>query len=858
MHFIPHKSYSKNLPAKLNPAVNMPARITYSRLLTALFLTLATGQVRADLATNTEARINQLIGQMTLAEKVAMCMGAGVGGPNLRGVPRLHVPDLVATDGPFGPHHGTAFPAGVAFGATWNPELIEQAATVMGEETRANGATMLLGPGINIQRDPLGGRFFEYYTEDPLLNARLTVAFVKGLQSQRVAACLKHFVCNNREQNRNNYMSMVSQRALHEIYFPAFEAGVEEGGAWSVMTAANGVNGEFVSDSRALLDDTLKGQWGFDGMVRTDGLGTRSTVKSALAGLDVSIPYQPNSLFGQPLLEAMHDGQVPENVFDDKVRRVLRTMARVGLLDGIPPTQGGLRDTPAHHDLSRQVAEDSLVLLKNERHTLPLDLSKLRKLLVVGPNADRRFCLIGLGGSSWQDPSYEITALQGVHNSVGTNVEVQFFSPEELGGFEIIPNSVLAQQNGQRGFHAGYFNPGDKSPAMERVEQELNFLWEMRSPEFGKVKVEKFRAEFTARIIPPVSGTYALRVTAGGGSAWMFAEPVGGAPLAVADSGRGVPSATANVQMQAGKPFYLRVQYTKSSGDAACRLEWSLPTDANKMAATYAKLAVAAKSADAVLVFAGIDHSLDSEGSDRTSMEFPQVQETLIRHLVQANPKTIVTIINGSPLELGGWLGDVPAVLEAWYPGMEGGTAIAAALFGQINPSGKLPFTWPRRLADSPAHAIGSEDNDRVDYKEDVFVGYRYFDTEKVVPQFSFGFGLSYSTFAFSNLAVVRAGDVVKVSFDVTNTGARAGAEVAQIYVGSPNGDVKRPVHELKGFKKIFLPPGVKQSVQVELDRHAFAYFDEAKNDWSVPPGNYQIQVGDCSQYLPLNTMIGW
>ena len=826
--------------------------------LLSMALLLSAVQARADLSATAEGRINQLIAQMTLAEKVALCMGAGVGGPNIKGVPRLHLPDLVATDGPSGPHHGTAFPCGVAFGATWNPELLEQAATVMGQETRANGATMLLGPGINIQRDPLGGRFFEYYTEDPWLDSRLTVAFVKGLQSQRVAACLKHFVCNNREQNRNNYMSMVSQRALQEIYFPAFKAGVQEGGAWAVMTAANGVNGDFVSDSRTLVGDTLKGQWNFDGMVRTDGLGTRSTVKAALAGLDVSIPYQSHSLFGQPLLEAVTNGQVPESVLDDKVRRVLRTMDRVGLLDDILPAKSDVPDTQTHHELSRQVAEDSLVLLKNKQHTLPLDLSRVRKLLVVGPNADRRFCLTGLGGSSWQDPSYEITPLQGVRNAVGTNVAIQFFSPEELGGFEIIPDQVLAEQNGQRGFQASYFNPGEKSPSVRRVEPELNFLWEMRSPELGKIKVERFRAEFTARILPPVSGTYALRVTSGAGSAWMFAEPVGGAPLAVTDNSRGISTAVANVQMVAGKPFYLRMEYTKSSGDAACRLEWALPTDPQKMAATYARLATAAKSADAVLVFAGIDHSLDSEGSDRTSMEFPQTQETLIRHLVRANPRTIVTLINGSPLELGGWLEQVPALLEAWYPGMEGGTAIAAALFGQTNPSGKLSFTWPKHLADSPAHALGTENNDRVDYKEGVLVGYRYFDTKKVEPQFPFGFGLSYTTFAFSHLQLIRAGDALKVSFDVTNTGARAGAEVAQIYVAPPTSEIIRPVHELKGFRKIFLAPGENKTVTVELDRQAFAYFDEAKNDWLVPLGAYQIQVGDSSQHLPLCQALSW
>lgn len=550
----------------INKTTNIRSRKGIHLLLAGLILTAVVIPARADLGTNAEARINHLISEMTLKEKVAMCVG---GGPSeFRGVPRLHLPDMVATDGPRGPHRGTAFPVGVAFGATWDPPLIEKAATIMGQETRATGATMLLGPGINIQRDPLGGRFFEYYTEDPLLDSQLTVAFVKGLQSQRVAACIKHFVCNNREQNRNNYMSMVSQRALQEIYFPAFKAGVEQGHAWAVMTSANGVNDEFVSDSRKLLHDTLKGHWGFDGMVLTDWLGTRSTVKAALAGLDVSMPYNAHSLFGQPLLEAVEAGEVPVSVLDDKVRRVLRTMDRVGLLDGIAPKKGSEHDTPAHHLVSRKVAEESMVLLKNDDHTLPLDLSKLHKLLVVGPNANRRFCLVGLGGSSWQNPRFEITPLQGVRKAAGTNVVVQFLSPEDLGGFQVIPNIVLEKQQGKRGFLAKYFNAGQPKPVVERVEPELNFLWEMRSPEFGKVKVGHFRAEFTARIIPPVSGTYALRITAGAGSAWMFVNPTGGAPLAVADTGRGVPSATANVQMIKGKPFYLRITYTKSSGDA--------------------------------------------------------------------------------------------------------------------------------------------------------------------------------------------------------------------------------------------------------------------------------------------------
>ena len=804
-------------------------------------------QLAAAQTTNSEAHINALIGQMTLDEKVAMCVG---GGPSeFKGVPRLKIPNMVCTDGPRGPHHSTAFPVGVAFGSTWNPALIEKAATVMGQETRADGATMLLGPGINIQRDPLGGRFFEYYTEDPFLNSTLAVAYVNGVQSQQVAVCLKHFVCNNREDNRNSYESMVSQRALNEIYFPAFKAAVQDGHAWSVMTAANGVNGDLVSDNKPLLNDTLKVAWGFDGMVLTDWCGTRSTEKAAFAGLDVAMPYNPNSLFGKPLLAAVQGGKVPESIVDDKVRRVLRTLGRVGLLDGIPPKQGGVRNTPEHYATSLRVAEEALVLLKNEKQLLPLDLSRTHRLLVVGPNADQRFCLTGLGGSSWQESAYEITPLQGVRKAAGTNTTVQFFSTDDLGGFDVIPAEVVRQKNGKNGFQASYVGGGQ---TVQRLEPKIDFLWEMRSPDMEKISPEKFSAEFSGEIMPPVTGTYTLRLTAGGGAASAYLNPKGGAPLAAADAAKGNPVATATVQMQAGQPFYLRVAYRKIAGDAACRVEWALPVDEQKMAGAYAKLAAAAKSADAVLVFAGIDHSLDSEGRDRTDMKFPTAQVSLINHVVQANPKTIVTLINGSPLELGGWVDKVPAVLEAWYPGMEGGTAIAEVIFGKINPSGKLPFSWPKQLADAPSRAIGKQSHDRVDYLEDVFVGYRYFDTQHVAPQFPFGFGLSYTTFGYDQLAVKTEGDQVEVSFTVKNTGRLAGAEVAEVYVASPAGAVERPAHELKGFKKVFLQPGEQKTVELELNRHAFAYYDAAKQDWVVAPGNYEIQVGGSSRDLPL------
>jgi beta-glucosidase len=791
-----------------------------------------------------EKKVAEVLDRMTLEEKVAMCLGAG--SMDFRGVPRLGIPNMLCDDGPRGPHGGftTAFPAGVAFGATWNPELIEKAAKVMGDEARALGVSMLLGPGLNIQRDPLGGRFFEYYTEDPCLNSQLAVAFVKGVQSRDVACCIKHFVCNNREDNRNEYMSMVDERTLNEIYFPGFKAAVQEGDAWAVMTAANGLNGNYCSDSKYLLNDTLKEKWGFDGMVITDWLGTRSTGKAAFAGLDVAMPYSADSKFGAPLFNAVREGKVPEAIVDDKARRVLRTMARVGLLDGIAPTSGGVLNTREHFKMSEHVAEESLVLLKNEKHTLPLDIARIRKVVVVGPNADQRFCVPGLGGSSWVSSPYEITPLQGVRNILGTNACVQYFSSEDLGDFKIIPQSVMQEQNGQKGFLAKYYNVEDSNPAVERIEPELNFVWEMRSPDLERVKPGQFRAQFVGSILPPTTGSYTLRLTSGADSAYVFGDRESGTPLAFTDSKKGISSAVATVQMQAGKPFFIRVEYSKASGDGLCRLEWRLPMDEEK----NARLMAAAKGADAVLVFAGINHSLDTEGQDRTSMKFPNAQQALILQLTAANPKTIVTLINGSPLELSGWIHQVPAVLEAWYPGMEGGTAIANVLFGRVNPSGKLPFTWPKRLEDSPAYAVGSQNNDRVDYKEGIFVGYRYFDTRHIEPQFPFGYGLSYTTFDYQNLKVTQTNDIVFATVTIKNSGKVAGAETIQLYVREIKPVVPRPVHELKAFKKIQLAPGETGEISFVLGRGAFSYFSTASDNGELHSGKFEIQAGDSSR----------
>ena len=397
--------------------------------------------ISRDTTKSIEQRVDDVISRLTLDEKIKMLVG---GGPSeFQGIPRLGIPNMICSDGPRGPHGPVGYPCGISMGASFNPALVKEEAAAMGEECRVKGIGMLLGPAVNINRDPLGARFFEYLTEDPYLDARLAAAFVQGVQSQHVSACVKHFVCNNRDWNRNDYMSMVDKRTLHEIYFPAFKSAVEKGHTFGVVTAANGLNNEFCSDSHFLLTDVLKNKWRFKGFVLTDWLGTRSTEKAARAGLDVSMPFQENSLFGKPLLEAVKSGKISENIIKDKVHRILTVMAWAGNLNsgGIKPE--GAFDTTAHEEIALKAAEEGTVLLKNKNKLLPLDRNKVKKILVLGPNANKRFCVIGMGGSSWVDSPDEVTVLNGIKNLAGSKIEVKYFSSSELEGFQQIDRKFL-------------------------------------------------------------------------------------------------------------------------------------------------------------------------------------------------------------------------------------------------------------------------------------------------------------------------------------------------------------------------------------------------------------------------------
>ncbi|MDE5636830.1 MAG: glycoside hydrolase family 3 C-terminal domain-containing protein, partial [Alistipes sp.] len=614
---------------------------------------------------------------------------------------------------------------------------------------------------------------------------------------------------------------------------------VRQADVQTVMTSANGMNFEFVSDSRKMLTDILKHRWGFEGFVMTDWLQTRSTEKAAFAGLDVSMPGGDRCGFGTALLEAVKAGRVPVEVIDDKVRRILRVYDYIGILDREDRSAGAEISTPEHHRTALEIAEQGIVLLKNEAGALPLNEKRLRNVLVIGPNADKRFCLGAMGGSSWMESTYEVTVLQGIRRLLGED-KVTYISSDELGDFK--PLTAEMSPEGA-GFSARYFVRGSDEPALVRTEPKIDFMWEMKSPD-PSIDVDEFsEARYELKFIPPVDGKYAFRFTAGGGIAYVYNNEWAGAPVTIAHPGKGEGTVTASLDLKKGAMLRLCVIWRKGTGAAALRVEWQSP-QTELVSQQWKRIERAARKADAVVFVGGIDHSLDTEGRDRVSLTFPELQERLIVRLAELNRNTHVVLINGSPLEIGGWLPHVSSLVEAWYPGMEGGTAVANVLFGRVNPSGRMPFTWPRKLDDAPCRKFGYEDDGTVVYGEKLKVGYRYFDTAAVEPEFTFGYGLSYTTFEYDNLEIAGNGSAgVAGHVDVVNAGKMDGCETVQIYVRPVAPAVERPHHELKWFRKVFIPAGESVRVDFELGAEAFAYWDVRRGDWTVDAGVYEIEV---------------
>ena len=692
-----------------------------------------------------EQRVQDLLSRMTLQEKVAMLAGANW----MSTVPnaRLGIPSIKMADGPLGIRSWagpsaetgpmaaklqvktTAFPAGVAMAATWDTDLVQSQGQAIGQEVKALGRDMILGPTVNINRTPLWGRNFEGYGEDPYLAGRLAVAYIKGVQGEGVIATVKHFAANNQEFERHRINAIVDERALQEIYFPAFKAAVQEAGVWSVMSAYNKLNGVYCAENSMLLKDVLQKQWDFKGFVVSDWGSTYSTVNTVNAGMDVEMPGgdpMKNWLKKPKTLEAGNGGGwlVPEKVLpevsagkispatiDDNVGRILRVIFLSGQFDK-PHTATGEIDTPEQRAVARKAATEAIVLLKNAGDVLPLDAAKIHSIVVIGPNA--AVAITGGGGSSKVTPKYSVAPLKGIQDRAGERFQVSY--------------SLGATMEGD--------DPGkDTLQAREQLRNEA-------------VK--------------------------------------------------------------------------------------------------------AAAKADAAIVVVGRSPKLESEDFDIKSLDLPAGQDELIEAVAKVNKNTIVVINAGGPVIMSKWIAQVPAVVDMWYGGQEGGNAIADVLFGDANPSGKLPVSFVKEWKDSPAYGHYPGEHLQVEYAEGIYVGYRYFDRQKVEPLFPFGYGLSYTKFDYSDLKVspgeASSGTPVEVSLQVRNSGSRAGAEVVELYVHDGHASVDRPIQELKGFSRVTLAPGETKTVHLTLDRSATAFYSTAKKDWVTEPGQFDVLVGSSSR----------
>ena len=796
--------------------------------------------------TDVEKRVDSILSQMTPEEKITII--AGINDFYTRPIPRLGIPALRMSDGPMGVHdYGltTAYPAGIALAASWDVDLARRIGMAMGNDARARGVHFILAPGMNIYRAPTNSRNFEYFGEDPFLASRIAVSVIKGIQGQHAIATAKHFAGNNSEFARTTLSSDIDERTLREIYLPAFEASVKEAKVGAVMDAYNLVNGVYMTENSHLNNEILKKEWRFDGILMSDWGATHDGIAAANGGLDLEMPSS-SFMNRDRLLPALGDGRVPVTTLDDKVRRILRKAIEFGFFDRAQAD----RDIPLLSQEGRQVALEeargSIVLLKNSGNILPLDENKLKTVAVIGPDAYP--AVISGGGSAETKPFNAVSYLEGISNRLGTEAKVLYAvdTPPD----EVFENSeFVTVPDGESSLKGEYFGNQELKgpPALVRTDKHVHFDWGEGS--FAPDQpIDHFSVRWTGYFVPKTAGDYKFFTSADDGVRLYVGDQ-----LAIDDWLPHSQTMDTYVKhLEAAQAYRIRFEYFEDVGSAIVGLG---VTRAEAYIGRETK-ALAAK-ADAVIICVGFDSKTEGEGFDRT-FQLPGGQDELIRQIGAVNKNIIVVLTAGGNVDMTQWIDNVPAVLHAWYPGQEGGTALAQILLGDYSPSGKLPASFERRAQDNPTfHSYYPEKGERrVQYSEGVFLGYRHFDRSETKPLFAFGYGLSYTTFGYGKLEVTpQTGNLsgpVSVSFDVRNTGSRAAAEVAELYVGDSHSSVPRPVKELKAFTKINLKPGEIKRVTLTLDRRAFSFYDVKKKDWSAEPGDFTILVGSSSDNIQL------
>ena len=793
-------------------------------------------------------QVRELLSQMTLKEKISLL--AGKDDWNTMGVKRLGIPELALMDGPHGVRivddgrrwkgPTVSFPTGASMAASWNPQLLEKVAGAIAEEVLAIGGDVLLGPCINIVRHPLNGRNFETFAEDPWLSGQLAVAYINGVQAQGVGTSLKHFACNNQEVERLRGSSEVDERTLREIYLPAFEVAVKEAKPWTVMCAYNRVNGVYASENSHLLTEILRKEWGFEGIVISDWGAVHSTVPPILAGLDIEMPGPAK--FTKGLEEAVEVQQIDERTIDQNVGRILSLLIRSGRMGKKTERKGAL-NTPSHVALARELAEESIVLLKNDKGLLPLNPDRIKSIAVLGPNANQ-LQMSGGGSSEIDRPFHLVTPLDALRERLDGKVELKF----EEGALNYVegpimdPRRLSPAQGKGHGMWGEYFTNMELrgEPVLAQVDGNMNLWWGGSSPA-PEIDPAEFSARWTGTISVPHPTEYTLKVSGFGEvRAYLDDKELPGSANAK----------SVTLEMSPDKAYRFRMEYikpaTEPNGGLLVHFGVAQGTDLSGQLENAVKLAA---SSDVAVIFAGASRRFEQEGSDRSGLGLPGNQDELIRAVVRANPRTIVFLNCGAPLAMP-WVDEVPAILDAFYPGQDGGSAMVDILLGRVNPSGKLAVTFPKRLEDTPAF-LDYPGTRSIRYGEGIFVGYRYYDKRQIEPLFPFGFGLSYTMFEYGAIAAPKTfkpGEDVTVAITVKNTGAMKGKEVVQLYVHDVASSVARPVRELKGFAKIDLAPGESTEVSFVLGMRAFSFYDPHRAEWIAEPGAFEIQIGSSSR----------
>jgi beta-glucosidase len=793
-----------------------------------------------------DERVADLLPRLTLSEKLSY-----IGGYNsfyIRNIDHLSIPAIKMSDGPVGVRNygnTTAYPAGVLMAASWDTALINKVGQGLGKDARARGVHILLAPGLNIYRIPVNGRNFEYFGEDPYMASEMACAYITGVQSQGVMATAKHFAVNSFERNRFNVSAEVSNRTLQEIYFPAFRASVEKAHVGAIMCAYNKINGTWCSENSVLLNQNLKTNWNFSGFVMSDWGATHNGLPAALGGLDLEMPAG-NNMNSYNLTKYINDNTLGVSVIDDKVRRILNELFRFGFFDRTQTLSSIPLENPETEQISRDAARGGIVLLKNDS-ILPLSADSVRSIAVLGDLAD---AYVAGAGSSYTSPFRYASVYKGIDSIAGNGIEVKF-RPGTFDKIAAYENSVfyIDTVSLQQGLNGEYYDNKtlSGSPVYDSISKHINFYWN-GSPGIPGLGSDNFSVRWSGFLVPPSDDDYIFSVSSDDG----FRLYIDGNVVMQSWSDHATIMVNKKIRLKAGRNYHVVLEYYENSGTAEIRLGYQ------SVSSFGAEAIQLAASSDIAVVCAGYGSNYEGEGWDRT-FSLPSGQSDFIGSVADANPNTIVILFAGGAVETSPWLDHVKGFIHVFYPGQYGGYALAEIIFGLINPSGKLPFSFDEKWENNPAYkyysAAGA--NDATQYSEGLFTGYRYYDTAGLVhPLYPFGFGLSYSTFSYGNLQLLPDSKTdfhhVDVTYEMTNTGSRAGAEVAQLYIHAIEPGIVRPVKELKAFSKVMLQPSETRTIKQTLDLSAFRYYDESLGDWNFEPGKYEIIVGASAEDIRL------